>query len=241
MYNSAYPSAASLVSSPYQAVAAVGQSSANAAAAVETGPEQMDSGLSARDVSDQASRASQQSLSLVGVVGERAPVQSRETSLPGAAGKTVAETLLAAHPGQVLKFGGEFALALRAETITQGEAAEVEGARLETLYSVATSGAFLLASQPGKLLVGAVPFDLPALEQAAEGFFARLDGLAGGGESTAITHGLPPWLLAATVSVTAAFELARRRAAAPREDAETDGGAGSPETSPELALLPPGR
>jgi hypothetical protein len=224
-------------------------------------PQQMDSGSAARQLSDQASRASQQSPDATALA---AAARTKEAPPPAEAGKPVAEALpdataLAAaarakeapapaeagrpdaRSGWGLKPGDEFASPLGAEAAVRGESEETQTAPFETLYTLAGSGAFLLASQPGRLLVGTVPVDLPALEGAAEGFFARLEGLAGGGEDTAITHGLPPWLLAATVSATAVFEFARRRAAAPAKDAGTsDSGTAGRETSPELALLPPG-
>jgi hypothetical protein len=208
-------------------------SAASAAAASEADPQQSETAAT-RQVSESATRAVQQTPALPPAGKGQGATGPGEATPPAEAGKAVADAVPSARFRPELTAGGALADA------APGGTQEVVEGRLEPLYSLAGHGALLLSSQPGRLLLGAAPVNLPALERAAEGFLARLEGLAEDAGDPAVVHGLPPWLLAATVSATAVFELARRRAVA-HPDAGTAGGADSSrESSPELALLPPG-
>jgi hypothetical protein len=80
-----------------------------------------------------------------------------------------------------------------------------------------------------RLLVGPLPSDLPALQRAAEEFFARLEALADDVAASPASPGLAPLLVVATVAA-GAIEFARRRAFRPE-------GRWAP--SPVFAVLPP--
>jgi hypothetical protein len=64
--------------------------------------------------------------------------------------------------------------------------------------------------QMGNVLAGALPIDLPALEQAADRFFGHLEGLAEDLASLPLSLKLTPWLVVAGAAA-GAFEFARRR------------------------------
>jgi hypothetical protein len=64
-----------------------------------------------------------------------------------------------------------------------------------------------LSGAAAALLEGGLPFDLPALRQEVDEFFARLGDLAGAGQSSWACARLGPWLV---IVSAAAIELARR-------------------------------
>jgi hypothetical protein len=213
-------------------------SAASAAAASEADSQQAETAAN-RQVSESATRAVQQPPAPPPAGRGQGAAGPGEAVPPAEAGKAVADAVPSARFRPELTAGGAWASPWSADAAPGGTEEVAEG-RLDPLYSLAGHGALLLASQPGRLLLGAAPVNLPALERAAEGFLARLEGLAEDAGDPAVVHGLPPWLLAATVSATAVFELARRRAVAHPDAGPAGGADSSRESSPELALLPPG-
>jgi hypothetical protein len=66
-----------------------------------------------------------------------------------------------------------------------------------------------VAVQPGALLEGGLPFDLPVLRQEVDAFFARLGALEETGAGLATWARFVPWLV--VLSAAAAVEFVRRR------------------------------
>jgi hypothetical protein len=91
----------------------------------------------------------------------------------------------------------------------------------------------------GSLLAGPSGIDLPGLERAADEFFSRLKGLAGGVAASPVVHRLTPWLVAAAAFGVIEFARRRARPAGPCGPACGDGEAPNWAPSPVLAVLPP--
>jgi hypothetical protein len=112
--------------------------------------------------------------------------------------------------------------------------------RAETSAARLFSDPSALLPQRGDLLPGTLPVDLPTLERAVVGFFARLENLAEDVAAWPATQTLAQWLVAGATAA-GAFEFARRRLHARSSGPVREDGEAGPNWAPFpiLAVLPP--